>query len=54
MNIPYPDLTPVIPEIIMATVASLLLLAELVASNKRALGYIGIVVAAIAINLLPA
>ena len=54
MNIPYPDLTPVIPEIIMATVASLLLLAELVASNKRALGYIGIVVAAIAIYLLPA
>ena len=54
MNIPYPDLTPVIPEIIMATIASLLLLAELVASNKRALGYIGIVVAAIAIYLLPA
>jgi len=54
MNIPYPDLTPVIPEIIMATIASLLLLAELVASNKKALGYIGIVVAAIAIYLLPA
>ena len=53
MNIPYPDLTPVIPEIVMAVAASLLLLMELIAENKRPLGYIGIVIAAITIYLLP-
>jgi NADH-quinone oxidoreductase subunit N len=53
MNIPYPDLTPIIPEILLTTVACLLLLVELVASNKKPLGYIGIVVAAITICLLP-
>ncbi|HMK60324.1 MAG TPA: NADH-quinone oxidoreductase subunit N [Dissulfurispiraceae bacterium] len=53
MNIPFPDVTPVIPEIIMATVASLLLLAELVFANKKPLGYTGVVVSAIVIYLLP-
>ena len=53
MNIPYPDLTPVIPEIIMIVAATLLLLMELIAENKRPLGYIGIIVAAVTIYLLP-
>jgi len=46
MNIPFPDLTPVIPEIIITTVASLLLLVELFAKRKAILGYISIVTAA--------
>lgn len=53
MNIPFPDLTPVIPEIIISTVATFLLIAELVAKNKSPLGYIGIATAAIVMYLLP-
>ena len=53
MNVPFPDLTPVIPEIIMAIVGSLVLLAELVFTNKKPLGYAGIVASAIVIYLLP-
>ncbi|MGO9379606.1 MAG: NADH-quinone oxidoreductase subunit N [Dissulfurispiraceae bacterium] len=53
MNIPYPDLTPILPEILMIIVACFLLLLELVASNKKPLGYIGIVCAAVTIYLLP-
>ncbi len=53
MNIPFPDLTPIVPEIILSVAATILLLLELVAENKRPLGYIGIALAAITIYLLP-
>jgi NADH-quinone oxidoreductase subunit N len=45
MNIPFPDLTPVIPEIIITTVASILLLVELFAQRKAILGYLTIAAA---------
>jgi len=53
MNIPFPDLTPVLPEIILAAVASLVLLVELVAVRKGPIGGIGIAVALFLLYLLP-
>jgi NADH-quinone oxidoreductase subunit N len=46
MNIPLPNLIPVIPEIIITTFASILLLVELFAQRKAILGYIAIFAAA--------
>ncbi len=53
MNIPFPDLTPILPEIILAAVASLVLLVELVAVRKGPIGGIGIAVALFLLYLLP-
>ncbi|HTZ18952.1 MAG TPA: hypothetical protein VMB78_10990, partial [Dissulfurispiraceae bacterium] len=53
MNIPFPDLAPVVPEITLTVAATVLLLLELVAENKRPLGYLGIVIAAVTIYLVP-
>lgn len=53
MNIPFPNLIPVLPEIILASVASLVLLVELVAERKGPIGGIGIAVAIFLLYLLP-
>ncbi len=42
MNIPFPDITPIIPEIIVALVASALLLIELLAKDKTK-DYLGLI-----------
>ncbi len=53
MNMPFPDLTPVIPELIITTVALLLLLVELFVQRKSLLGYMGVVTAVAAFVALP-
>jgi NADH-quinone oxidoreductase subunit N len=53
MNIPFPDITPIVPEIVLVVAATVLLLLELVAEKKRALGYIAITIAAVTFYLLP-
>ncbi len=53
MNIPFPDLAPVVPEIIIAAIATFMLLIELAAENKRPLGYTGIVIGAVTLLMLP-
>jgi|WetSurMetagenome_2_1015567.scaffolds.fasta_scaffold00939_7 NADH-quinone oxidoreductase subunit N len=52
MNIPFPNLIPVIPEIIITTFASILLLVELFVKRKAVLGYIAIIAAAAAFYAL--
>ena len=47
MNIPFPNLGPVTPEIIMAVAASVLLIFDLVMKNKTPLAFAGIAVAAL-------
>ena len=42
MNIPFPDIIPAIPEIIMTVAAIVLLMLDLVFKNKKLIGYIGI------------
>jgi NADH-quinone oxidoreductase subunit N len=54
MNLPFPDLTPVIPEIIMSLAAMALLLLDLLLRNKASLAYVGIGAAALTCVLLPA
>jgi len=53
MNFPIPDLNPVLPEIILSSVASLVLLVELVARRKPPIGGIGIATALLLFFLLP-
>jgi NADH-quinone oxidoreductase subunit N len=52
MNIPFPDLTPVIPEIVITIAASLLLLVELFTRKKAVLGYIALFTAGLAFYIL--
>ena len=54
MNIPFPDLAPVTPEIIMAVAASVLLIFDLAVKNKTPLGIISIIVAAATLYAIPA
>ena len=53
MNIPFPDLSPVMPEIIVSSAAMLLLLLELVVKDKGGLALIGIIAAAGTLYVLP-
>ena len=45
MNIPFPDIIPAIPEIVMTVAAIVLLMLDLVFKNKKLIGYIGIAMA---------
>ncbi len=54
MNIPFPDLSPLMPEIIVSVTAMLLLLLDLVSKNKSVLALIGIIAAAATLFVLPA
>lgn len=53
MNIPFPNLAPVMPEIIITVAATLLLLAELIFRNKGVLAMLAIAVAAAAMFVIP-
>jgi NADH-quinone oxidoreductase subunit N len=52
-NLPFPDLAPVMPEIIMTVAATLLLMLELVFRNKGILAFIGIIAAMAVIYIIP-
>jgi len=54
MNIPFPDLSPLRPEIIVSSAAMLLLLLDLVFKNKGVLALVGVIAAAATLYLLPA
>ncbi|HXW68818.1 MAG TPA: NADH-quinone oxidoreductase subunit N [Dissulfurispiraceae bacterium] len=54
MNIPFPDLSPVMPEIIVSSAAILLLVLDLVFKNKGVLALVGLITAAATLYLLPA
>ncbi|MGO9015327.1 MAG: NADH-quinone oxidoreductase subunit N [Dissulfurispiraceae bacterium] len=54
MNIPFPDLAPLKPEIIVSSAAMLLLILELVFKDKGVLALIGIIAAAATFYVLPA
>lgn len=53
MNIPFPDLTPVTPEIIMTISATVLLILELIFKNKGVLAFIAVAVAAAVLYTIP-
>jgi NADH-quinone oxidoreductase subunit N len=53
MNIPFPDLTPVTPEIIMTISATVLLILELIFKNKGILAFIAVAVAAVVFYTIP-
>ena len=53
MNIPFPDLRPVTPEIIMTISATVLLLLELIFKNKEVLAFIGVVTAVVVLYTIP-
>jgi NADH-quinone oxidoreductase subunit N len=53
MNIPFPDLTPVIPELIISTVALIFLLLELFVKRKAVLAYLSILAAGATLYALP-
>lgn len=53
MNIPFPDLTPVMPEIIMTVAASILLIFDLAMKNKGPLAFLTIAVAAVTLYFIP-
>jgi NADH-quinone oxidoreductase subunit N len=53
MNIPFPDLAPVVPELIISTVASILLLLELFVKRKAVLAYLSILAAGATLYALP-
>ncbi len=53
MNIPFPDLRPVTPELIMTISATMLLILELIFKNKGILAFIGIITAAAVLYTLP-
>jgi NADH-quinone oxidoreductase subunit N len=53
MNIPFPDLTPVTPEIIMTISATVLLILELIFKNKGVLAFIAVAVAAVVLYTIP-
>src|SRR5208283_1747331 len=54
MNIPFPDLSPVMPEIIVSSAAILLLVLELVFKNKGILALVGLIAAGATLYVLPA
>ncbi len=54
MNIPFPDLSPLMPEIIVSAAAMLLLILELVFKDKGVLALVGIIAAAATLYVLPA
>lgn len=54
MNIPFPDLAPLKPEIIVSSAAMLLLILELVFKDKGVLALIGVIAAAATLYVLPA
>jgi NADH-quinone oxidoreductase subunit N len=54
MNIPFPDLAPLMPEIIVSSAAILLLVLDLVFKNKSVLALVGLIAAAGTLYLLPA
>ncbi|MEW5745003.1 MAG: NADH-quinone oxidoreductase subunit N [Nitrospirota bacterium] len=53
MTIPFPDLTPVLPEIIMTVAALLLLLFDLVFREKGVLAFLGVAAAAATLYFIP-
>ena len=53
MNIPFPDLTPAMPEIIMTLTATALLMLELIFKNKNIMAFIGVAAAAAVIYTVP-
>jgi len=53
MNIPFPDLRPVTPEIIMTISATVLLILELIFKNKGVLAFIAVAVAAVVLYTIP-
>lgn len=53
MNIPFPDLTPVTPEIIMTISATVLLILELIFKNKGVLAFIAVITAAVVLYTIP-
>ena len=54
MNIPFPDLSPLMPEIIVSSAAILLVVLDLVFKNKGVLALVGLIAAAATLYLLPA
>jgi len=54
MNIPYPNLSPLMPEIIVSSTAMLLLVLDLVFKNKGVLALVGVIAAAATLYVLPA
>lgn len=53
MNIPFPDLRPVTPEIIMTISATVLLILELIFKNKGVLAFIAVATAAAVLYTIP-
>jgi len=53
MNIPFPDLRPVTPEIIMTISATVLLILELIFKNKGVLAFVAVAVAAVVLYTIP-
>ncbi|MBI5212908.1 MAG: NADH-quinone oxidoreductase subunit N [Nitrospirae bacterium] len=53
MNIPFPDLTPAMPEIIIIFTATALLMLELIFKNKNIMALIGVAAAAAVIYIIP-
>lgn len=53
MNIPFPDLAPAMPEIIMLSSALLLLILELFTKNKAILAFIGVLTTAAILFITP-
>ncbi len=53
MNIPFPDLTPAMPEIIMTLTATAILMLELILKNKNIIALIGLAAAAAVIYIIP-
>lgn len=53
MNIPFPNLTPILPELIITTIAALFLIAELFVQRKDILGYVSLLAAGAALYTLP-
>lgn len=53
MNIPFPDLRPVIPELVITASATLLLILELIFKNKGILAFIGIITSAVVLYTIP-
>lgn len=53
MNIPFPDLAPVMPEIVMTSAAVVLLMLELCFKNKAVLALVGILTAGAVLYIMP-
>ncbi len=53
MNIPFPNLAPIMPEIILSVAAMLLLMLELVFKNKGVIALAGLIAVAVTLYVLP-